>query len=98
MCNVIKIQFFYAFYILAVVQALKLKELIVPRHANLGSSAVLDCKFDLGDASLYSVKWYKDEFEFFRFMPDNKPETQVFPVNGISLDVRLNCFSRKYYY
>lgn len=68
---------------------LELTELSVPSHANLGHSITLYCWFNLGDASLYSVKWYKDEFEFFRFMPDNKPEMQVFPLAGIMLDVSV---------
>lgn len=68
---------------------LELTELSVPSHANLGHSITLYCWFNLGDASLYSVKWYKDEFEFFRFMPNNKPEMQVFPLAGIMLDVSI---------
>lgn len=68
---------------------LELTELSVPSHANLGHSITLYCWFNLDDASLYSVKWYKDEFEFFRFMPNNKPEMQVFPLAGIMLDVSI---------
>lgn len=67
-------------------EGLKLIELAVPKHANLGDAARLGCSFDLDSAGLYSVKWYKDENEFFRFMPDNTPQTQVFPLAGITLD------------
>ncbi|XP_054272944.1 uncharacterized protein LOC128993206 [Macrosteles quadrilineatus] len=65
---------------------LQLTELTVPSHANLGQSITLYCWFNLDGARLYSVKWYKDEFEFFRVMPDNKPQMQVFPLAGIILD------------
>ncbi|XP_046668310.1 uncharacterized protein LOC124359540 isoform X1 [Homalodisca vitripennis] len=65
---------------------LELTELTVPSHANLGHSITLYCWFNLDANKLYSVKWYKDEFEFFRFMPANKPEMQVFPLAGIMLD------------
>lgn len=56
-------------------------------------AAVLSCEFELGDNKLYSVKWYKDEFEFFRFMPDNSPPIQMFPLNGVNLDVSLFTYS-----
>ena len=71
----------------SVVHGLKLKEMLVPRYADIRESVTLGCQFDLGGRRLYSVKWYKDEFEFFRFMPDNRPQTQVFPLEGITLDV-----------
>lgn len=77
------------YFIVSVTKGLKLKELTVPKHANLGDAARLGCYFDAEDAGLYSVKWYKDENEFFRFMPDNAPQTQVFPLAGITLDVRI---------
>ena len=47
----------------------------------------MTCEFDLGGKGLYSIKWYKDEFEFYRYMPDNRPPVQSFPVPGINLDV-----------
>lgn len=68
------------------VRGLQLTELAVPTHANLKQSVTLNCRFNLDSAKLYSVKWYKDEFEFFRYMPENKPQMQVFPVSGIVLD------------
>ncbi|KAF6205062.1 hypothetical protein GE061_019229 [Apolygus lucorum] len=65
---------------------LRLTSLEVPRHANIGTSVLLGCYFEITDNKLYSVKWYKDDYEFFRFMPDNHPNSQIFPVNGIHLD------------
>ncbi|XP_046388693.1 uncharacterized protein LOC124157742 [Ischnura elegans] len=68
---------------------LKLIALSVPDMAEYGESASLECRFDLGTtgANLYSVKWYKDDHEFFRYTPDDRPpHTQLFPVQGINLD------------
>ncbi|XP_071454607.1 uncharacterized protein [Hetaerina americana] len=68
---------------------LRLIGLSVPDTAELGESASLECRFDLGTtgANLYSVKWYKDDHEFFRYTPDDRPpHTQLFPVHGINLD------------
>ncbi|KAL1131868.1 hypothetical protein AAG570_011479, partial [Ranatra chinensis] len=69
---------------------LRITDLLVPEEAALGSTAVLICAFQLDNARLYSVKWYKDDFEFFRFMPDNRPRTQVFPLPGINIDESMS--------
>jgi hypothetical protein len=71
----------------AAVCGLKLKDLQGPRWPNRGDNAELQCQFDTEAAKLYSVKWYKDEFEFYRYMPDSQPASQVFPVAGVSIDV-----------
>lgn len=60
----------------------------VPTHQLLGEEAHLQCKFDMEGKTLYAVKWYKDEKEFYRFAPNEKPKLQVFPVKGIHVIVR----------
>ena len=55
-----------------------------------GHSASLVCKYDLQNSSLYSVKWYKNGQEFFRFMPSMSPATEVFAVPGVIIDVSTN--------
>ncbi|KAL2739001.1 uncharacterized protein V1478_001567 [Vespula squamosa] len=63
-------------------------EIKMPREAEEGSTIELRCEWRLlGGAGLYSVKWYKDEHEFFRYVPDNDPKIQTFPQLGIHLDV-----------
>lgn len=39
--------------------------------------------------ALYSVKWYKDGFEFYRYVPRDHPPAQVFIQNGIDVDVSI---------
>ncbi|GLH14467.1 Basal cell adhesion molecule [Gryllus bimaculatus] len=68
---------------------LTLDVLEVPAVVDVREDATLRCHFDVGSERLYSVKWYKDEFEFYRFMPDNMPPSQVFPVPGVTLKVSL---------
>ena len=53
----------------------------------LGQSAHLGCHYNLGNSSLYSVKWYKNGQEFFRFMPSMARTFEVFHVRGVNLDV-----------
>jgi hypothetical protein len=59
----------------------------VPATADIFQPVTLICEYDLESRNLYSVKWYKDECEFFRYMPDYEPQSQAFPTPGITLDV-----------
>lgn len=69
--------------------ALKIIDVIVPRYADLKQSVILGCNFDVGQGKLYSVKWYKDDQEFYRFVPEDRPTIQVFHLPGIILDVSI---------
>ncbi|EEB13171.1 beat protein, putative [Pediculus humanus corporis] len=62
---------------------LKLLEVRVPQLIDIREEAILKCKFDLEGDELYSVKWYKEELEFYRYMPDNNPKILTFPVDGV---------------
>lgn len=68
---------------------LRLTEVVVPPVVDIHEHVTLSCHFDTDGEKLYSVKWYKDEFEFFRFMPGNSPRTLIFPRSGVTLDVIL---------
>jgi hypothetical protein len=64
-----------------------LLSLKVPPTADIFEPVTLICEYDLEGRNLYSVKWYKDECEFFRYMPDYEPQSQAFLTPGITLDV-----------
>ncbi|XP_066993867.2 uncharacterized protein [Anabrus simplex] len=72
---------------LKVSRKLRLMEVRVPTLVDVrDSNATLECRFELGAGQgLYSVKWYKDDLEFFRYMPDNRPPEWSFPVSGVTL-------------
>lgn len=62
----------------------------MPKEAVVGSTIDLRCEWRiLGGSGLYSVKWYKDDHEFFRFLPDSSQRTQIFPRPGVKVEV---CF------
>ena len=50
-----------------------------------GDMVELYCNFqlDMEQSSLYSVKWYRDNVEFFRYIPSEDPHTTVFIIPGI---------------
>ncbi|KAK3913914.1 Lipoprotein signal peptidase [Frankliniella fusca] len=66
---------------------LRITELSVPAYVDVGDSAELVCHHELQDATLLSVKWYKDESEFFRYTPGDVPDTRTFPLAGVNLDL-----------
>ena len=67
-----------------------MKDIDVPPHRVVGEKARLICKFDMEGDILYSVKWYKDDLEFYRFVPNDRPKLQVFPQEGIHVDVSIS--------
>lgn len=67
-------------------------EVRIPKHIMRHEDATLGCKYDLDGESLYSVKWYKDGFEFYRYVPRDMPPGQVFPLPGVDVDVSLQCY------
>jgi len=65
-----------------------LEGVLVPHTVERGDNAVLECNYRaLQHDSLYSLKWYKDEVEFYRFEPwSGREKTRVFDVPGIRVD------------
>ncbi|KYN10536.1 hypothetical protein ALC57_17141 [Trachymyrmex cornetzi] len=64
-------------------------EFKMPKEAEVGSSIELRCEWRIMSGSnLYSVKWYKDDHEFFRYVPDSSQRTQTFPRPGVTVEVR----------
>lgn len=67
---------------------------IQPNVVQINQHSILRCQYDLGNASLYSVKWYRGAHEFYRYTPRDHPDTKIFPFGGIHIDVswRENTF------
>ena len=86
---------FILFYFFSGIVSLSLNTIDVPAHRVVGDKAELICQFDMEGDTLYSVKWYKDDREFYRFVPNDRPRLQVFDTEGIHVDVsiRNNFFS-----
>ena len=68
--------------------SLKIKQLNVPIAVEYGSDVTLVCDFDLEGEILYSVKWYKNLVEFYRFLPSNVPNSATaISMNGFTVEV-----------
>ena len=38
-------------------------------HSEVGRDIAMKCSYELEDDTLYSIKWYKGDKEFYRFLP-----------------------------
>lgn len=52
-----------------------------------GDGVWLNCTYDLEREKLYSIKWHKNNVEFYRYLPEDAPPGQKYELDGIHLDV-----------
>jgi len=71
------------------IECVRLIKLTVPAFKFIDDEAALTCRFDLEGEELYSIKWYKDGDEFYRYIPgDREQQVTVFNMNGVRVDER----------
>lgn len=68
-------------------EALKDLHVKVPEAVQVGDDVTLLCDYDLENVALYSIRWYRYEIEFYRYLPKESPPTKVFPVKHVQVDV-----------
>ncbi|XP_034824650.1 uncharacterized protein [Maniola hyperantus] len=66
---------------------LRIVHVTVPSYRVRGQPAQLECNYELGDDTLYSVKWYRDNEEFYRFMPKYDPPKHAYKLDGVKVDI-----------
>ncbi|XP_022919483.1 uncharacterized protein [Onthophagus taurus] len=59
---------------------------IDPATVKLYHDTILHCTYDLEGASLYSVKWYRGQREFYRYTPTESTKVKVFAIEGFTVD------------
>ena len=81
------------FIFLIGLNGVRLVNVNVPSYRFRGENAVLKCIYDLEGEQLYSVKWYKDGSEFFRYIPgDPDQRITTFSLPGVTVDVRIDAY------
>ena len=72
-----------------------IRHLEVPNSVPKGSPVLMHCDFE--EANLYSVKWYKNYVEFYRYVPSSTQRpAQEFRLRGVHLDLNLCNISHVY--
>ncbi|XP_074604745.1 cell adhesion molecule 2-like [Brevipalpus obovatus] len=72
---------------LSFVASLRLIMFDLPSPVIKGESVELSCIYELETDSLYSIKWYKNNVEFYRYIPRDWPKGQFLPHKGIHVDL-----------
>lgn len=80
----------FAFSTGKTVHGLRINKLEVPSSVPNGTSIVLYCDYDLEGLGLYSVKWYKNYVEFFRYIPSEDEKVATFKLDGAYVDVSIH--------
>ncbi|XP_047736811.1 uncharacterized protein LOC125178012 [Hyalella azteca] len=71
-----------------------LKSLEVPQFTFVSGTVTLRCVYDMGSSKLYSLKWYHNNTEFYRYVPTerngpvNIGPTNIFTLHEVSRDAR----------
>ena len=75
---------------LDVCQALQIEQVTFPEHVMLGQTITMVCEYNVGQSEyIDSIKWYKDNLEFYRIVPNTPIEHDrvvTFPRPGIKLE------------
>ena len=72
------------------VEALHIVRVDAPSAVSAGTDHSLHCDYDLNGTSLYVLRWYKDDQEFFRYMPKEAPAKRNFHVAGVQVNVTFD--------
>ncbi|KAK3915186.1 Cell adhesion molecule 2 [Frankliniella fusca] len=65
---------------------LRLLHVSVPPVLLRGETASLQCEYELGGDRLYSVQWYKDDDEIYRYVPRAAMQKHSYQVDGVYVD------------
>ncbi|XP_063843425.1 uncharacterized protein LOC135090536 isoform X2 [Scylla paramamosain] len=60
----------------------------VPQPGVAGRQARLECLWAAGERGFYSVRWYKNDEQFYSYVPKNKPQVKVdHHIEGVSVEL-----------
>lgn len=80
----------------------------VPELIYQGEGYWLNCSYDLENEPLYSIKWFKKNYEkdkmedglswaeFYRFIPNDDEIKKAFPMKGVKVDLEKSHLGNVY--
>ncbi len=72
------------------VHSLHTVQIVSPDYVRFGDPMWLNCSCDLQYHQIYSIQWFKDNREFYRFITKNTEMPKIFyNTSGINADVSL---------
>ena len=83
-----------------VVDALKIENILFEEYAMFGATVTMVCEYQVGESEYVdSIKWYKDNREFYRIVPHTsieKDKVVTFNQSGVHLDLQTSGVSISY--
>lgn len=80
------------------VDGLKIENVIFEEYAMFGATVTMVCEYQVGESEYVdSIKWYKDNKEFYRIVPHTsieKDKVVTFNRSGINLDLQRSGVSQ----
>lgn len=72
----------------------------VPAVVRSGDTVTLSSHYDLEGLSLYTIQWFFEEKEFYRYLPERNPPYTTFNVDGVHVNVStpLRLSHNKFHY
>ena len=59
----------------------------IPDTVLRGHNIHFNCTFTLEDEKLFAIKWYRGNYEIFRYMPSSNAPKKTFPLEGYNVSV-----------
>ncbi|KAL7630088.1 UNVERIFIED_CONTAM: hypothetical protein RMT77_019779 [Armadillidium vulgare] len=76
---------------MSVSAGIEITDIFVPRVRLVGDDAELECRFLRSNGvRVYSIKWWRDNDQFYQYIPRNEPPKMPFNVSGIRVDTSLS--------
>lgn len=82
------VNFLFLAFIFQLSRAFEITKFEVPSQVHRGNTAILTCEYDLSPhRQLYTLRWLRNNVEFFRFDPALKPQHNFYAVHGLHVNV-----------
>ncbi|XP_076240758.1 uncharacterized protein LOC143183177 isoform X2 [Calliopsis andreniformis] len=86
-CGKVRRALFHLLLIVGGATGLKDLTINVPGVVRSGDTVTLSCHYDLEGAPLYTIQWFHEDTEFYRYVPERDPPYTTFDVDGIHVNV-----------
>ena len=61
----------------------------IPDTVLRGHNIQFNCTFTLEDEKLFAIKWYRGNYEIFRYLPSSDVPMKTFPLEGYNVSVSI---------
>lgn len=65
---------------------------MIPEIIENGHEAILRCHYEPENTPLFTLKWYRGNYEFYRYQPNENQKMIAFEHPHIQIDVSIHIF------